>query len=89
MNNIIQTIRHTARAATVLLMTVLTTMTAWADSPYGHLGSGTSDDPYQITSASDLIQLRTEVNGGTGDFLYLRARLKEKREHYKQLNQQK
>ena len=68
MNNIIQTIRHTARAATVLLMTVLTTMTAWADSPYGHLGSGTSDDPYQITSASDLIQLRTDVNGGTGDF---------------------
>ena len=31
MNNIIQTIQHTARAAAVLLLSVLTTMTAWAD----------------------------------------------------------
>ena len=31
MNNIIHTIRHTARAATMLLLALLTAQTAWAD----------------------------------------------------------
>ena len=32
-------------------MMMLTTMTAWADSPWGHPGSGTANDPYQISTA--------------------------------------
>ena len=59
MNNIIQTIRHTARAATVLLITLCAAQTAWAWT-----GSGTSADPYQIASASDLATLRNNVSGG-------------------------
>ena len=33
MNNIIQTIRHTARAAAVLLLALCAAQTAWAESP--------------------------------------------------------
>ena len=55
-----KTFRLFSRAALALLMMMLTTTSAWAWS-----GSGdTADDPYLITSASDLIQLATDVNGG-------------------------
>jgi len=51
----------TRRAAVLLLVMMLTmAQTAWAWT-----GSGTSESPYQITSESDLIQLATDVNGGT------------------------
>ena len=50
----------TRRAAMLLLVMLLTTATAWAWS-----GSGTSEnDPILITSAADLTQLATDVNGG-------------------------
>ncbi len=44
----------------MLLMTVLTTATAWAWE-----GSGTSAAPYQITNANDLEELANSVNNGT------------------------
>ena len=54
-------IRLFSRAAVLLLMMLLTGTTAWAWS-----GSGNSqNDPYLIASASDLIQLATNVNNGT------------------------
>ena len=50
----------TRRAAMLLLVMLLTTATAWAWS-----GSGNSEnDPILITSAADLAQLATDVNGG-------------------------
>ena len=51
-------IRLFSRAAMLLMMT-LTATTAWAWS-----GEGTEVNPYKITSANDLIQLATDVNGG-------------------------
>ena len=60
MNNIIQTIQHTARAAAVLLLALCAAQTAWAWS-----GQGTEAAPYQITNASDLQQLADNVNSGT------------------------
>ena len=48
------------RAATVLLLMVLTTASAWAWD-----GEGTQESPYQIKNASDLQQLATNVNDGT------------------------
>ena len=60
MNNIIQTIRHAARAATVLLIALCAAQTAWAWD-----GQGTEANPYKITNASDLQQLATDVNKGT------------------------
>ena len=54
-------LRHfSMRAALTLLVMLLTTATAWAWD-----GSGTSADPYLITSTSDLNQLATNVNSGT------------------------
>ena len=50
-------IRLFSRAAMLLMMT-LTATTAWAWS-----GEGTEVNPYKITSANDLIQLATDVNG--------------------------
>ena len=51
------------RAATVLLMMVLTTMTAWALSPWGTPGSGTANDPYQISTAQQWKDFAEMVNG--------------------------
>ena len=54
-------LRHfSMRAALTLLVMLLTTATAWAWD-----GSGTSADPYLITSTSDLDDLATNVNSGT------------------------
>ena len=53
-------IRMFSRAAMLLLVMLLTTATAWAWD-----GSGTSADPYLITSTDDLNQLATNVNNGT------------------------
>ena len=61
MNNIIHRIQHTARATAVLLIALCAAQTAWAQWS----GSGTSADPYKITSADDLAQLATNVNNGT------------------------
>ncbi len=47
------------QAAMTLLVMLLTSVSAWAWS-----GQGTSTNPYQITNASDLAQLATDVNGG-------------------------
>jgi hypothetical protein len=61
------------RAATVLLMMVLTTMTAWADSTYGHKGSGTANDPYQISTLrqwKDFAKLVLYENDTYGDKCY-------------------
>ena len=60
MNNIIQTIRHSARAAAVLLIALCAAQTAWAWD-----GQGTETNPYKITRASDLQQLAINVNNGT------------------------
>ena len=55
MNNIIQTIRHTARAATVLLLSVLTTMTAWANDAVTYIDENgvtqTVTDYYALTGS--------------------------------------
>jgi uncharacterized repeat protein (TIGR02543 family) len=52
------------RVALLLLLTLLTTATAWADSTFSG-GSGTSDDPYKINTPTDLNQLAADVNSGT------------------------
>ena len=52
--------RTIAKAAMMLVVMLLSATGAWAWT-----GSGTSADPYQITSASDLAQLATDVNGGS------------------------
>ena len=39
-------------------------LSAFVSSAWAWMGSGTSDAPYQITSAADLTQLATDVNGG-------------------------
>ena len=64
MNNIIHIIRHTARAATVLLLALLTAQTAGAQSSFSG-GSGTQADPYKISSSADLVQLATDINSST------------------------
>ncbi len=51
--------RLISRAAMILLLMLLTTASAWAWT-----GNGTSESPYQITSADDLNLLATDVNGG-------------------------
>ncbi len=56
------------RAATVLLMMVLTTMTAWADSPWGTPGNGTANDPYQISTAQQWKDFATMVNTANGTY---------------------
>ena len=56
MNNIIQTIQHTARAAAVLLIALLTAQTAWAWS-----GQGTEADPYKIANYSDVTPVTPEA----------------------------
>ena len=57
------------RVAMLLLLSLLTTATAWADPtgsfPTASGGSGTSGDPYKISSTTDLNQLATDVNSGT------------------------
>jgi len=55
------------RAAMTLLVTMLTAATAWAQTtqfPTASGGSGTSEDPYKISSTDDLDKLATDVNGG-------------------------
>ena len=57
MSNIIH---HTARAAATQLLTLLmltAAQTAWANSPWGHQGSGTSTDlvlHYDVITSPDL-----------------------------------
>lgn len=59
-----------SRAAMLLLMTMLTSIGAWAAVPVDkHFptasgGSGTLEDPYKISSTSDLNQLAEDVNNG-------------------------
>ncbi len=59
-----------SRAAMLLLMTMLTSVGAWAAVPVDvHFptasgGSGTLEDPYKISSTSDLNQLAEDVNNG-------------------------
>lgn len=56
------------RAVLTMLATFLIAMTAhtaWADSAFSG-GSGSSEDPYKISSPTDLNQLATDVNSGTG-----------------------
>ena len=50
------------RVAAVLLVMMLTTVTAWASTFSG--GDGSSGNPYQIASTADLNQLAADVNGG-------------------------
>ena len=58
-----ETLTLTARQAALMLLTMLfTTLTTQAQSFGG--GSGTSTDPYIITTTDDLDQLATDVNGG-------------------------
>lgn len=61
-----------SRAAMMLLPTILfamTAQTAWAEAtvsfPTTSGGSGTSDDPYKISSTADLDKLAADVNSGT------------------------
>ena len=61
-----------SRAAMMLLPTILfamTAQTAWAAGtvsfPTTSGGSGTSEDPYKISSTADLDQLAADVNSGT------------------------
>lgn len=58
-----------SRAAMLLLMTMLTSIGTWAapappQFPTTSGGSGTSEDPYKISSTSDLNQLAEDVNNG-------------------------
>ena len=57
------------RVAMMLLMTMLTSLGAWAAIPTKNFptasgGSGTLEDPYKISSTSDLNQLAEDVNNG-------------------------
>lgn len=71
--NIKQTIRESLSWTEIMLVTFLLTMTAqsaWAQEPTGSFptssgGSGTSDDPYKISSTADLDQLADDVYNGT------------------------
>ena len=62
-----------------LLVTMLTATTAWAQTtqfPTTSGGSGTSEDPYKISSTDDLDKLATDVNGGndySGKYFVLTA----------------
>lgn len=56
------------RAVMTLLVTMLTAATAWAQTtqfPTASGGSGTSEDPYKISSTDDLDKLAADVNSGT------------------------
>jgi hypothetical protein len=52
----------------MLLMMLLTATTAWADSPWGHKGSGTADDPYQISTAQQWKYFANMVNAENGTY---------------------
>ena len=61
-----QRLRNVCQRMNVTLMLVmLTVTTAWAQFSGG---SGTSTDPYQIGSVSDLVTLRTHVNNGSTNY---------------------
>ena len=63
----------TRRAAMLLLVMMLTTATALADSTYGHKGSGTANDPYQISTLrqwKDFANLVLYENDTYGDKCY-------------------
>ena len=62
MNKTINIIRHTARAATVLLLALLTAQTAGAWS-----GEGTESSPYKISNADDFTKFSNIVNGTNGE----------------------
>ena len=56
------------RAATMLLVMMLTTATAWAQTqsfPTASGGTGTEGDPYRIATTADLDALAADVNSGT------------------------
>lgn len=46
----------------------MTSQTAWAARPTFSSGNGTAEDPYQISSTTDLNQLATDVNSGTDNY---------------------
>ena len=50
------------RAATTLLLAMLTSATAWAWD-----GSGTKSDPDKIQNRADLVQLSTDINNSTSN----------------------
>ena len=57
------------RASVMLLMTMLTSLGAWAAPAPSHFptssgGNGTSENPYKISSTSDLDKLAEDVNNG-------------------------
>ena len=64
MNNIIHIIRHTARAATVLLLALLTAQTAGAQDAISGLTYNTTGGYYEISDAQDLVVLANYVNDG-------------------------
>ena len=56
------------RASVMLLMTMLTSVGVWAQTtqfPTASGGSGSSEDPYKISSTDDLNKLAADVNSGT------------------------
>ena len=86
MNNIIQTIRHTARAATVLLLALLAAQTAWAQrnvsnapglaAAFGNTNVSEINVEADITGVGELSLNRTltiNLNGHTisGDGLHI------------------
>ena len=60
--NLITTKNRLARVAMTLLVALLTTTTAWAQSLSG---GGTASDPYVINDATDWATFATAVNNGT------------------------
>ena len=64
MNNIIHIIRHSARAATVLLLALFTAQTAGAQESITGLTYNSAGGYYEISDAQDLVDLATYVNGG-------------------------
>lgn len=48
-----------------LLFTVMTLLTIWSVKAQFGGGTGTSGDPYQISTAAHMATLATNVNGGT------------------------
>lgn len=59
----IATTARSGRMLVTLLLMLLTTATAWADSAFSG-GDGSQDNPYKIANTADLDQLASDVNGG-------------------------
>ena len=57
--------RHTLRTFIVAVIMILANATAALAQSTFSGGDGTAEDPYQIASVEDLLQLATDVNSGT------------------------